>query len=40
MYSVQSLGTLGILDKVSGIARSVMEKLIGIKADLVRGEDE
>ena len=40
MYSVKLLETLGKLDKVSGMARSVMEKLRGIKADLVKGEEE
>ncbi len=33
---MQALETLGKLDKVSGMARSVLEKLRGIKVDLVR----
>lgn len=39
MYNVQSLETLGKLERVNGMTRSVIEKLKGIKADLVRGED-
>ena len=38
MYNVQSLDTLGKLQEVKGNVRSVIEKLKGIKADLVRGE--
>ena len=39
MYNVQSLETLGRLQEVKGNVRSVIEKLEGIKADLVRGEE-
>ena len=39
MYNVQSLETLGKLERVNGMTRSVMEKLKGIKADLARGEE-
>ena len=35
LFNVQSLETLGKLEKVNGTARSVLEKLKGIKADLV-----
>ena len=38
-YNVQSLETLGRLKEVSGNARSVLEKLKGIKMDLVRGDN-
>ena len=36
--NVQSLETLGKLKDVTGNARSVLDKLKGVKADLVRGE--
>ena len=39
LYNVQSLETLGKLREVSGIMGSVIGKLKGIKADLVRGQD-
>ena len=39
-YNVQSLETLGKIERVNGTTRSVLEKLKGIKADLVRGEHE
>lgn len=39
LYNTQALETLGKLDKVSGMTRSVLEKLKGVKADLVRGND-
>ena len=39
MYNVQSLETLGKLQEVKGNVRSVIEKLKGIKADLVRGQE-
>ena len=38
MYNVQSLETLGKLQDVKGNVRTVLDKLKGIKADLVRGE--
>ena len=34
-YNVQSLETLGKIERVNGTTRSVLEKLKGIKADLV-----
>ena len=39
-YNAQSLETLGKIERVNGTTRSVLEKLKGIKADLVRGEQE
>ena len=39
LYNVQSLETLGKLRDVSGNARTVLDKLKGIKADLVRGQE-
>ncbi|XP_074606420.1 uncharacterized protein LOC141859454 [Acropora palmata] len=38
LHNVQSLETLGKLERVNEMARSVLDKLKGIKADLVRGE--
>ena len=38
MYNVQSLETLGKLERVNGMTRNVLDKLKGIKADLVRGQ--
>ena len=38
-HSVQSLQTMGKTERVNGNTRNVLEKLKGIKADLVRGED-
>lgn len=40
LYNTQALETLKKLDKVSGMARTVLEKLKGIKVDLVRGKEE
>ena len=39
LYNVQSLETLGKLREVNGNVRSVIDKLKGIKADLVRGQE-
>ena len=39
LFNVQSLETLGRLRDVTGNVRAVLEKLKGIKADLVRGQD-
>ena len=39
LYNVQSLETLGKLREVSGNVRAVLDKLRGIKADLVREQD-
>ena len=39
LYNVQSLETLGKLERVNGMTRSVLDKLPGIKSDLVRGEE-
>ena len=39
LYNVQSLETLGKLREVSGNVKVVLDKLKGIKADLVRGQD-
>jgi hypothetical protein len=39
LYNTQALETLGKLDKVSGMTSSVLEKLKGIKVDLVRGNE-
>ena len=38
LHNVQSLETLGKSEQVNGMARSVLDKLKGIEADLVRGE--
>ena len=38
LFNVQSLATLGKLKEVSGNVRAVLDKLKGIKADLVRGK--
>ena len=40
LYNVQSLETLGKFRDVSGNVRSVLDKLKGIKADLVRGHED
>ena len=37
LYNVKSLETLGKLERVNGMARSVLDKLKGIQADLGRG---
>ena len=39
LYKIQSLETLGKLERVNGMTRSVLDKLPGIKSDLVRGEE-
>ena len=39
-YNVQSLESLGKLSECWGLVRSVLNKLKGIKADLVRGQTE
>ena len=39
-YNVQSLQSLGKLSECWGLVRSVLNKLKGIKADLVRGQTE
>ena len=39
LFNVQSLETLGKIERVNGMKRSVLDKLKGIKADLVRGQD-
>ena len=39
LYNVQSLETLGKLQRVDEMIRSVLEKLPGIKSDLVRGRE-
>lgn len=39
LYNTQALETLGKLERVSGVTRSVLEKLKGIKMDLVRGNE-
>ena len=38
LFNVQSLETLGKIERVNGMTRSVLDKLKGIKADLVRGQ--
>ena len=38
-HNVQSLETLGKIERVNGTTRNVLDKLKGIKADLVRGEE-
>ena len=39
LYNVQSLETLGKLEHVNGMTRSVLGKLPGLKSDLVRGRE-
>ena len=39
LFNVQSLETLGNIERVNGMARSVLDKLKGTKADLVRGQE-
>ena len=39
-YNVQSLETLGKIERVNGTTRNVLDKLKGIKAGVVRGEQE
>ena len=38
LFNVQSVETLGKLQEVKGNVRSVLDKLKGIKADLIRGQ--
>ena len=38
-FNVESLETLSKLDQVKGNVRSVLDKLKGIKTDLVRGQE-
>ena len=38
LFNAQSLETLGKLQEVKGNVRSVLNKLKGIKADLIRGQ--
>jgi len=40
LYNVQSLETLGKLRDVAGNVRAVLDKLKGIKSDLVRGHEQ
>lgn len=40
LYNVQSLETLGKIERVNGMARSVLDKLEAIKGDLVRGHED
>ena len=40
LYNVQSLETLGKIERVNGMARSVLDKLEAIKRDLVRGHED
>ena len=39
LSNVQALETLGKFERVNGMTRSVLDKLKGIKADLVRGQE-
>ena len=39
LLNVQSLEMLGKIERVNGMTRSVLDKLKGIKADLVRGQE-
>ena len=39
LFNVHSLETLGKIERVNGMTRSVLDKLKGIKADLVRGQE-
>ena len=38
LFNVQSLETLGKLERVNGMTQSVLDKLSGIKSDLVKGQ--
>ena len=38
LFNVQSLETLGKIERVNGMTRSVLDKLSGIKSDLVKGQ--
>ena len=39
LLNIQSLETLGKIERVNGMTISVLDKLTGIKADLVRGQE-
>ena len=39
LFNVQSLETLAKIERVNGMTISVLDKLTGIKADLVRGQE-
>ena len=39
LFNVQALETLGKIERVNGMTISVLDKLTGIKADLVRGQE-
>ena len=39
LYNVQTLETLGKLERVNGMTRSVVEKLRGVKSYLERGKE-
>ena len=39
LFNVQSLETLGKIERVNGMTTSVLDKLTGITADLVRGQE-
>lgn len=39
LFNVQSLETLGKVECVNGMTRSILDKLSGIKCDLVKGQD-
>ena len=39
LFNVQSLETLANIERVNGMTISVLDKLTGIKADLVRGQE-
>ena len=39
LFNVRSLETLGQIERVNGMTISVLDKLTGIKADLVRGQE-
>ncbi len=39
LFNVQSLETLGKIERVNGMTRSVLDKLSGIKSDLVKGQE-
>ena len=40
MYNVQSLETMGKLSEVNGYIRATIDKLEGIRGDLVRMDDD
>ena len=40
MYNVQSLETLGKISEVNGYVRATIDKLEGIRGDLVRMDDD